>query len=116
MELCGWGGYLASMYTYGVAVAGGYLPDLDHAGGILYWGYNPPVARSTHATSTVAALARGARLIVVDPRRDSLASKADHWLRVGPGTDAGSCPDSRCRNDTSASDAQPTVIRERPRG
>ncbi len=88
MELCGWGRYLASMYTYGAAVPGSYLPDLDHAGCILYWGYNPSVARLTHATSTVAAIARGARLIVVDPRRVGLASKAEHWLRVRPGTDA----------------------------
>jgi anaerobic selenocysteine-containing dehydrogenase len=69
-------------------VPGTYLPDLDHAGCILYWGYNPSVARLAHATATVAALARGARLVVVDPRRAGLASKADHWLRVRPGTDA----------------------------
>ena len=88
MELCGWGRYLAPIYTYGAAVPGAYLPDLDHAGCILYWGYNPSVARLAHATSTVAALARGARLVVVDPRRAGLAAKAHHWLRVRPGTDA----------------------------
>ncbi|MFW6033678.1 MAG: molybdopterin-containing oxidoreductase family protein [bacterium] len=88
MELCGWGRYLASQYTYGAPVPGAYLPDLDHAGCILYWGYNPSVSRLTHATGTVAALARGARLVVVDPRRVGLAAKADHWLRVRPGTDA----------------------------
>jgi anaerobic selenocysteine-containing dehydrogenase len=88
MELCGWGRYLASLYTYGASVPGAYLPDLDHAGCILYWGYNPSVARLGHATSTVAALRRGARLVVVDPRRAGLAGKADHWLRVRPGTDA----------------------------
>jgi anaerobic selenocysteine-containing dehydrogenase len=88
MELCGWGRYLASMFTYGASVPGSYMPDLDHAGCILYWGYNPSVARLAHATSTVAALARGARLVVVDPRRAGLAKKADHWLQVRPGTDA----------------------------
>src|SRR5262245_8274658 len=50
MELCGWGRYQASLYTYGEAVPGAYLPDLDHAGCILYWGYNPSVARLAHAT------------------------------------------------------------------
>jgi anaerobic selenocysteine-containing dehydrogenase len=64
------------------------MPDLDRAGCILYWGYNPSVARLAHATSTAAALRRGARLVVVDPRRAGLATKADHWLRVRPGTDA----------------------------
>ena len=88
MELCGWGRYLAPLYTFGEPVPGAYLPDLDQAGCILYWGYNPSVARLAHATATTAALRRGARLIVVDPRRAGLASKADHWLRVRPGTDA----------------------------
>jgi anaerobic selenocysteine-containing dehydrogenase len=88
MELCGWGRYLASLFTYGASVPGAYLPDLEHAGCILFWGYNPSVARLVHATATMAALKRGARLIVVDPRRAGLARRADHWLRVRPGTDA----------------------------
>ena len=33
------------------------------------------------------ARARGARLVVVDPRRVGVAAKADEWLRVRPGTD-----------------------------
>lgn len=88
MELCGWGRYLASIYTYGASVPGTYMPDLDAAGCILYWGYNPSVSRLVHATETVAAVRRGARLVVVDPRRAGLAGRADHWLRVRPGTDA----------------------------
>ena len=87
MELCGWGRFFATSYTYGTSVPGIYLPDLEHAGCILYWGYNPTVARLCHATATVAALQRGARLVVVDPRRVGLASRADEWLRVRPGTD-----------------------------
>ena len=87
MELCGWGRYLATTYTYGASVPGSYLPDLERAGCILFWGYNPSLARISHATATTAALARGARLIVVDPRRVGLAHKADPWLRVRPGTD-----------------------------
>ncbi|MFC5731402.1 MULTISPECIES: molybdopterin-containing oxidoreductase family protein [Nocardioides] len=88
MELCGWGRYLAPLYTYGASVPGVYLPDLDNAGCILFWGYNPSVARLAHATSTVAAVARGAKLVVVDPRKAGLAARAHHWLRVRPGTDA----------------------------
>ncbi len=88
MELCGWGRYLASLYTYGASVPGQYMPDLDRAGCILFWGYNPSVSRLAHATATTAALRRGARLVVVDPRRAGLAAKADPWLRVRPGTDA----------------------------
>jgi anaerobic selenocysteine-containing dehydrogenase len=87
MELCGWGRYLATLYTFGASVPGSYMPDLEHAGCILFWGYNPNLARLTHAVATTAALKRGARLIVVDPRRTGPANKADLWLRVRPGTD-----------------------------
>jgi anaerobic selenocysteine-containing dehydrogenase len=88
MELCGWGRYLASTYTFGSAVPGGFMPDLERAGCILYWGYNPSVARLVHATATVDARRRGAKLVAIDPRRAGRASSADHWLRVRPGTDA----------------------------
>jgi anaerobic selenocysteine-containing dehydrogenase len=88
MELCGWGRFLAPTYTFGAGVPGTYMPDLDSAGCILYWGYNPNVARLVHATATVDAVKRGARLIVVDPRRVGPATRADLWLQVRPGTDA----------------------------
>ncbi|MGD9714218.1 MAG: molybdopterin-dependent oxidoreductase, partial [Thermomicrobiales bacterium] len=87
-ELCGWGRF-ASMYTFGIPVGlpGTAMPDLENAGCILFWGYNPSSARISHATTAVAALKRGARLIVVDPREAGLANKADLWLRPRPGTD-----------------------------
>ncbi len=88
MELCGWGRHQATTYTFGAPVPGAYLPDLDQAGCILFWGYNPNLARLTHATATTAAVKRGARLIVVDPRRTGIAKKANQWLQVRPGTDA----------------------------
>jgi len=88
MELCGWGRYLATQYTFGTGVPGAFLPDLENAGCILFWGYNPNLARLAHATATVEALKRGARLIVVDPRRTGIAKKANLWLQVRPGTDA----------------------------
>lgn len=88
MELCGWGRYLASLYTFGASVPGEYMPDLDRAECIVFWGYNPSVSRLAHATATRAALRRGANLVVVDPRQAGFAAKADSWLRVRPGTDA----------------------------
>jgi anaerobic selenocysteine-containing dehydrogenase len=92
LELCGWGRAFATRYTYGVGSvgtgsAGGAMPDIDRSGCLILWGYNPSSSRLTHATAVVAALKRGMRLIVVDPRRVGLASKADVWLRVRPGTD-----------------------------
>jgi anaerobic selenocysteine-containing dehydrogenase len=87
MELCGWGRFQATTYTFGASVPGNYMPDLENAGCILFWGYNPNLARLSHATATTEAVKRGARLIVVDPRRTGIAKKADVWLQVRPGTD-----------------------------
>ena len=87
MELCGWGRYLANLYSFGVGLPADCMPDLENAGCILFWGYNPTVSRIDHATAAVAAQRRGARLIVVDPRHAGLARKADLWLQVRPGSD-----------------------------
>jgi anaerobic selenocysteine-containing dehydrogenase len=91
VEVCGWGRAYATRYTYGVASVatgiGGAMADISSSGCLILWGYNPSIARLTHATLIVEALKRGLRLIVVDPRRAGLANKADVWLRVRPGTD-----------------------------
>ena len=91
LDICGWGRAFATRYTYGVASVGastgGAMPDIENSGVLILWGYNPSFTRLTHATAVVAALRRGLRLIVVDPRHVGLAGKADLWLRVRPGTD-----------------------------
>ena len=92
LELCGWGRGFATRYAFGVGsvatgAGGGAMADIAHAGCLILWGYNPSISRLTHATSTVEALKRGMRLIVIDPRNAGLANKADIWLRVRPGTD-----------------------------
>src|SRR5215470_13175089 len=92
LDLCGWGRGFATRYSYGVACVGtggggGAMPDIANSGVLILWGYNPSFTRLTHATAAVKALKRGMRLIVVDPRHVGLASKADVWLRVRPGTD-----------------------------
>ncbi len=83
-EICNWHKDHATRFTFGHGVA---APDFEHTGCILFWGHNPSTSWLTHATGAVAARARGARLIVVDPRRAGLAAKADLWLRVRPGAD-----------------------------
>src|SRR5262245_39138887 len=92
LDLCGWGRGFATRYSYGIACVGtggggGAMPDIANSGVLILWGYNPSFTRLTHATAAVAGLRRGMRLIVVDPRHAGLASKADVWLRVRPGTD-----------------------------
>ena len=92
LDMCGWGRGFATRYVFGVgSVAigsgGGAMADIENSGCLILWGYNPSYTRLTHATAAVAALKRGMKLIVVDPRHVGLASKADLWLRVRPGTD-----------------------------
>jgi anaerobic selenocysteine-containing dehydrogenase len=91
LDVCGWGRAFATQYTFGVGSvgtgAGGAMPDIERSGVLILWGYNPSFTRLTHATAAVAALKRGMRLVVVDPRHVGLATKADQWLRVRPGTD-----------------------------
>jgi anaerobic selenocysteine-containing dehydrogenase len=92
LELCGWSRAFATRYAFGYASvatgsAGGAMADIANSGCLILWGYNPSISRLTHATQTVAALKRGMKLIVVDPRHAGLANKADVWLRVRPGTD-----------------------------
>jgi anaerobic selenocysteine-containing dehydrogenase len=92
VELCGWGRAFATRYTYGVGSVGigsggGAMPDIDNAGCLILWGYNPSMSRLTHGMAVAEGLKRGMRLIVIDPRHVGLASKADVWMRVRPGTD-----------------------------
>jgi anaerobic selenocysteine-containing dehydrogenase len=83
-EICGWHRSAAAQFTFGASRA---TPELDKTGCVLLWGYNPSTAWLSQATGVVAAQARGARVIVVDPRRAGVAARADLWLRVRPGSD-----------------------------
>ena len=92
LDVCGWGRSFATRYTFGVGSVGntgssGAMPDIPNSGVVILWGYNPSYTRLTHATALVEALKKGTKLIVIDPRHVGLATKADLWLRVRPGTD-----------------------------
>jgi len=84
VELCGFHRQFASRVTFGTGLP---TQDFEQTGCMLLWGANPSTGYLSQATGAVAARARGARLVVVDPRRAGLAAKADLWLRVRPGTD-----------------------------
>jgi anaerobic selenocysteine-containing dehydrogenase len=85
MEICAWHRQFARAFTTGTGIG---MPDYREAGCILLWGHNPSTSVLAAATRVAEARARGAKLIVVDPRRIGFAVKADIWLRVRPGTDA----------------------------
>ena len=61
--------------------------DLQHSQLIVVWGANPNVSHP-HLSPVIEERRRaGAKLIVVDPRRTPIASRADLHLAVRPGTD-----------------------------
>lgn len=63
------------------------LEDYEHANLIVLWGVNPS-ATSIHLVPIIRrARARGARLVVVDPRRIPLAREADLHIPLRPGSD-----------------------------
>ena len=79
---------IAEFATYGPCITAEVGPDYANARCILIWGANPLVAHPPRGWEIVAAKKRGAKLIVVDPRRTNMAAKADLWLQIRPGTDA----------------------------
>jgi len=83
-EICSWHREFAGSFTTGAGIG---TPDYERAGCILLWGFNPSTSWLAAAGAIADARARGAKLVVVDPRRIGLAVKADHWLPVRPGTD-----------------------------
>jgi anaerobic selenocysteine-containing dehydrogenase len=84
VHICNWNREWGSQYTYGTATP---QPDYDHARSILLWGFNPYASWPAAATRISRAKARGAKLIVIDPRKSNVAEKADLWLQVRPGAD-----------------------------
>lgn len=63
------------------------LPDYVHARLIVVWGVNPSASGIHLVPILQEAQRRGAKLVVVDPRRTPLAKKADLHLAPRPGTD-----------------------------
>ena len=83
-ENCNWHKDFAPKYTFGNSIG---MPDYEKSGCILLWGFNPATSWLAQAEAVARALKRGAKLIVVDPRKAGLANRADEWLRVRPAAD-----------------------------
>ncbi|MCX5780175.1 MAG: molybdopterin-dependent oxidoreductase, partial [Firmicutes bacterium] len=75
----------------GIHTCGFYpVADLHHPTQmVLAWGSNVMATNEEGqiASLTLKQLQKGARLMVIDPRRTELAAKADLWLQLRPGTD-----------------------------
>lgn len=61
--------------------------DYPQAKLIVIWGANPSGSGIHLVPFVLEALEKGARLVVIDPRRTQLAKKADIHLQLRPGTD-----------------------------
>lgn len=68
------------------------LPVVDYDSSprcVLVWGSNPVISNPDEyvGINLTLNLKKGAKMIVVDPRRTKLASAADLWLQIRPSTD-----------------------------
>ena len=70
-------------------MAGVAYPDYAAARLIVVWGANPSVGGIHLVPFLQEAQKKGARLVVIDPRRTQLARRADSHLALRPGTDLG---------------------------
>lgn len=53
----------------------------------ILWGHNPDASDFPLKLALEKNLAKGSKLVVIDPRRIPLAEKADMYLKIRPGTD-----------------------------
>jgi len=78
-------------YIYGDNLSGNSVEDLLNTKLLILWAHNPTeTIFSPQLSYTIAkAKAKGARVIVIDPRNsDSAMAFADQWVPVTPSTDA----------------------------
>ncbi len=78
----------AAKLTYGFAIGGHEPVDWEGLKCLTLIGSHiGEDARNTLMQDFANATANGAKVIVVDPRFSTVASKADYWLPIKPGTD-----------------------------
>jgi thiosulfate reductase/polysulfide reductase chain A len=84
-DLCG-GCRAVSARAMGLSITRG--EDIDSTRCALIVGRNPSIADPVEWAALKAAKKRGARIVVVDPKRTQAAQMADLWLTPRVGTDA----------------------------
>jgi len=61
--------------------------DVVHSKLVVIWGANPTISNTHFPPLVQHAVAAGAKVVVIDPRRTAMAKRADLHLAVRPGTD-----------------------------
>lgn len=85
VEVCNWHKDHAHAFTFGCGIPVAQYRDARLA---ILWGHNPSNVWLAQAGAIAEGRRRGARMIVVDPRRSAHVAGADLWLQIRPGTDA----------------------------
>ena len=80
------GGRLTAGHLTGLGGPAG--TEIESSRCLLVVGKSPSDSNVVQWMQLKAAKRRGARVIVVDPRRTQMAQQADLWLQIKPGTDA----------------------------
>jgi anaerobic selenocysteine-containing dehydrogenase len=78
-----------------LVLGGRTVPDFERTNCLVIWGANPTDSRSLGTTliperfftAISDAKKRGAKVILIDPRRTELAVAADLWVNIAVGTD-----------------------------
>jgi anaerobic selenocysteine-containing dehydrogenase/ferredoxin-NADP reductase len=83
-EVCNWHKDFAHAFTFGCGLP---AADFENADTMMLWGHNPANTWLAQANAIANGRAKGAKLVVIDPRPIALAKQADAWLDVRPGTD-----------------------------
>ena len=80
---------LGATITYGFSTIGtDASPDLEHPPACtVMWGANIAFTHFPNYIRLKRALEKGTKLVVIDPRKTSLAARADLWLQPRPKTD-----------------------------
>ncbi|MCX7852674.1 MAG: formate dehydrogenase subunit alpha [Caldilineales bacterium] len=86
-RLCHAGSVAGLMRTIGSAAMSNSIAEMENLDTFLVTGSNTTENHPVIALSLKKAVARGAKLIVVDPRRIELVEFATLWLQQRPGTD-----------------------------
>lgn len=79
--------YVGRVFTHSVTYGAVTFPQMQDARCILIWGKNDFDTNPVAAEAILQARQSGAKLIVVDPIKTSLATQADIWLQVKPAHD-----------------------------
>ncbi len=85
-SFCFWSRAIGHTLAFGIGDSAANT-DFEETNCILVIGHNPSESARASERRILAAQARGAKLIVVDPRLIPLAKKADIYSPIRPGTD-----------------------------